>query len=57
MLDHLRIHRTTLEMNAGLREKIRAARKAARLSEDLYAEIEAAIKKKDLDRNIAYGQA
>lgn len=49
MLDCLRTHRTTLELNAGLREKISAMRDAINLADKLQKEIKATIKEKDLD--------
>ncbi len=57
MLDCLREQRTKQELDAGLREKILAMGKAARLSHKLQKEIEATIEKKDLDRTMVYWQA
>lgn len=46
--------RTQQELDAGLREKITAMRKAAHLADELLREIEATVKKKRLDRIMVY---
>ncbi len=54
MPDCDRTERTKQELDAGLCEKIKAMRKAMHFGEGLLREIDAIIKKKDLDRMLAF---